>query len=123
MDLVAVEVFYDEYGNICYDTKLSMEIPEGYVGLIFPRSSISKYMTFLTNATGVIDSGYRGSILFKFKPTEAYHSRSTNHDVVYKVGDKIGQIIILPFPKIEFEESQVLSETERNDSGFGSTGN
>lgn len=56
MDLVATSKIFDKYGNVEYGTGLAMEIPEGYVGLIFPRSSISKKDLALTNAVGVIDS-------------------------------------------------------------------
>lgn len=116
LDLVAVSSTYDNYGNIVYDTGLAFEIPEGYVGLIFPRSSISKYDLRLSNAVGIIDSGYRGNVMFKFKPTNKSHE-------FYKVGDKIGQLIIIPYPKIELIESEELSDSDRGKGGFGSTGN
>jgi len=118
MDLVAVEVkFTDDY--VEYDTGLSMEIPVGYVGLIFPRSSISKYDLSLCNHVGVIDSSYRGSIKLRFKK---YIRPDENTFSVYYVGDKIGQIIIIPYPQIEFKEVTDLSDTERGDGGFGSSG-
>ena len=62
MDLVAVSKSFDDNGNTVYGTGISVEIPEGYVGLIFPRSSISKKDLLLTNSVGVIDSGYRGEL-------------------------------------------------------------
>ncbi len=123
LDLFAAEMFYDEYGNMVYDTGISLEIPEGYVGLIFPRSSVSKYTTFLTNAVGVIDSGYRGNVMVKFKPTEAYHNRLDGLASVYQIGDRVAQLIIIPYPQIELVESEELSETERGSGGFGSTNN
>lgn len=97
---------------ITYYTGLAMEIPEGYVGLLFPRSSVYKTEQRLANSVGVIDSGYRGEIMMKF-------NRSMNE---YKIGDRIGQIIILPYPQVEFEEVEELSETNRGSGGFGSTG-
>lgn len=105
-----IEVFkFFEYG-----TGLAIEIPEGYVGLIFPRSSISNMGLSLANSVGVIDSGYRGEIKLRFyKPVGL---------IPYKVGDKIGQIMIVPYPQIEFEDSEELSSSDRNISGFGSTG-
>ena len=115
MDLVAISEEWNE-GNtlVTYDTGLSMEIPEGYVGLIFPRSSISKTILELANSVGVIDSGYRGPIMLKFRyPEEGF---------VYDVGDRIGQIIILPYPEVQFEEVAELNSTERGDGAFGSTG-
>lgn len=98
-----------------YSTGLSIEIPIGYVGLIFPRSSISKTSLILTNSVGVIDSGYRGEIKFRFKVVD-------NLGIIYDKGDKIGQLIILPFPEIIFKEVEELSITERGEGGFGSTG-
>ncbi len=111
MDMTAVEAF--ESGNyITYRTGLSIEIPHGYVGMLFPRSSVYKKEQILANSVGVIDSGYRGEVMFKF-------TKSTNQ---YAVGDRIGQIIIIPYPQIEFEEVRELSETHRGSGGFGSTG-
>jgi dUTP pyrophosphatase len=126
MDLTAVSKSFDDYGNIVYGTGLAFEIPEGYVGLIFPRSSNSKKDLLLSNSVGVIDSGYRGEVTFKFKVSNLDYYGA---DVMYykgiqdyKVGDRIGQIIILPYPKIEFIEVDELSETERGSGGYGSTG-
>ena len=118
MDLTAVSMELDAYGNICYGTGLAFEIPEGYVGLIFPRSSICKKQLLLSNSVGVIDSGFRGEVTMKFKRTY----RHGTHFDIYKVGESIGQIIILPYPSIEFEEVQELSKTERDTGGYGSTG-
>ena len=115
MDLYAVTESYDKHGNYVYGTGLAIEIPEGYVGLIFPRSSISKTAHSLRNAVGVIDSGYRGEVMLKF-------DINTLNSPVYKVGDRIAQIIILPYPEIEFEEAWELSKTERGSGGFGSSG-
>lgn len=118
MDLTAVSMKIDEYGNICYGTGLAFEIPEGYVGLVFPRSSNHKKGVILTNCVGVIDSGYRGEVSFKFKEI----ALGNFSKVTYKVGDRIGQIIIMPYPRIEFIEVEELSETERGTNGYGSTG-
>lgn len=115
MDLVAISEEWNEYNTmVTYDTGLSMEIPEGYVGLLFPRSSISKTDLVLANSVGVIDSGYRGPIMFKFRYNE--------EGMVYDVGDRIGQILILPYPQVQFEEVEELSTSERGEGGFGSTG-
>lgn len=113
MDLTAVSKTYDANGNIVYGTGLAFEIPEGYMGLLFPRSSNSKQDLRLTNSVGVIDSGYRGEVTFKFRP-DGPHS--------YEVGDRVGQIIIMPYPKIEFEEVESLSDSDRGTGGYGSTG-
>lgn len=114
MDLTAVtEQWNEDNTMVTYDTGISIEIPEGHVGLVFPRSSLSKTSLVLSNSVGVIDSGYRGSIMFKFRYPE--------EGLVYDVGDRIGQLIIMPYPQITFEEVDDLSSTERGDGGFGST--
>ena len=122
MDLVATSKETDKYGNIVYGTGLAFEIPKGYVGLLFPRSSISKYDMNLTNSTGVLDSGYRGEVFFKFKRPSRFTNDFNDDCSIYNVGDRIGQIIIIPYPQIEFEEVEELSETDRGTGGFGSTG-
>ena len=139
MDLVATSKYYDDNGNIVYGTGLAFEIPKGYVGLLFPRSSNSKQQLLLSNSVGVIDSGYRGEVMLKFKSSASSFSLKTliklifnpdtyitiinNFKISYYVGERIGQIIILPYPQIEFEEAEELSETERGNGGYGSTGN
>lgn len=131
MDLTAVKVTFDEYGNIVYHTGLAFEIPEGYVGLIFPRSSNCKKNLLLTNSVGVLDSGYRGEVTLRYAPNmqEVVAASSTNFDValsdecgVYDIGERVGQIIIMPYPSIEFEEAEELSQTERGTGGYGSSG-
>ena len=113
-DLTAIEKEMDNYsGQIIYRTGIAVEIPEGHVGLIFPRSSIYKTSLSLTNSVGVIDSGYRGELTFRFR---GYYQ------VAYNVGDRIGQLVILPLPLVEYEEVEELSTTERGEDGFGSTG-
>ncbi len=101
---------------LVYHTDLAMEIPDGYVGLVFPRSSISKKSLYQTNAVGVIDSNYRGEIIVKYKNTTG-----DSIPAVYNLGDKIAQLIIMPYPTIEFVETEELSETDRGEGGFGST--
>ena len=110
----------DEYGNMVYHTGIAMEIPEGHVGLIYPRSSVSKTPHSLRNHVGVVDSGYRGEIIFKFGWVESYITEQAVK--VYTAGDRIGQIIIMPYPQIEFVEVDKLSDSERGEGGFGSSG-
>lgn len=118
MDLVATsKKWNDEMQCWIYGTGLAVEIPDGFVGLIFARSSIRKYGLILTNHVGVIDSGYRGEVMLTFRPAMA----SGNN--MYNVGDKVGQIIIMPYPFIVPVEAEELSETERGTGGHGSTGN
>ena len=117
MDLTATSKWYDDDNNVCYGTGIAMEIPKGYVGLVFPRSSNAKQDLILSNSVGVIDSGYRGEITFKFKLVEDRHLAKD-----YNVGDRVGQIIIMPYPIIEFVEVEELTKTERGDGGYGSSG-
>lgn len=121
LDLTATSMTTDEYGNIVYGTGLAFEIPEGYVGLLFQRSSVCKKNIILTNCTGILDSNYRGEVLFKFKYISDEYKHGM-HDYKYNIGDRIGQIIIMPYPTIEFIECDTLSETNRGSGGFGSTG-
>lgn len=142
MDLTAISKTYDKDGNIVFGTGLAFEIPKGYVGLLFPRSSCSKTFLSLSNSVGVLDSGYRGEVLFKFKPKvniinpfklwwNTYILKNSNKSLhldvkeipshTYNVGDRVGQIVIMPYPSIEFEEVDELGVTERGIGGFGST--
>ena len=122
LDLTATFRSYDEFGNMVYHTGIAIEIPKGYVGLLFPRSSISKKQQFLTNAVGVIDSNYRGEIMLKFKPTVQAHNKVESlFNEMYEIGEKIGQLIILPYPSVNFILSDNLSDTVRGSNGFGST--
>lgn len=121
LDLVATSKSYDEFGNVVYGTSLAFEIPEGYMGLLFPRSSISMHTLSLSNSIGLIDSGFRGEVTCKFKPTMHY-SRSVQRSREYEVGERVCQLVILPYPSIEFEEVEELSTTERGTGGYGSTG-
>jgi dUTP pyrophosphatase len=121
LDMTAIASTIDNhYGFIEYNTGISVEIPEGYVGLLFPRSSVSKTDLILTNCVGVVDSGYRGEIKFRYKmPPKAYFAGLKR----FQEGDRIGQLVVMPYPTIEMEEVNELSETERGDGGYGSTGN
>lgn len=112
MDVVSVgKEIKDKF--VEYKTGLCIEIPEGHVCLIFPRSSVSKKDLMLCNSVGVLDSGYRGELIFRFQKFGKDH---------YEVGDRIGQIMILPYPQVEVEEVNELSETQRGSDGLGSTG-
>lgn len=148
LDLTATSKKYDEFGNVHYGTGLAFSIPEGFVGLLFPRSSNAKKDLLLSNSVGVVDSNYRGEISLKFKPSVVIFDGDgfapdgklgTDNDIFtdivvptskylldfqeYNIGDRIGQLIILPYPKIEFIETDDLGETNRGDGGYGHTGN
>lgn len=151
MDLTAVSVNYDDDLDVfTYHTGICIEIPEGYVGLIYPRSSIYKTDLEQTNHVGVVDSGYIGELILKMKILPSYERINIENDEfaelldsgkapafvtyqdmaenrigyysIYGIGDRIGQLIIMPYPVIEFVQTDELSETERGDAGFGSTG-
>ena len=108
-----------------FKTGLSVEIPNGYVGLLFPRSSISKTAMVLANSVGVVDSGYRGEICVRFKLDYACampNDENKNLASIYLKGDRIAQLMIVPYPTIEPEFAEEVSETERGEGGFGSSG-
>lgn len=134
MDFVAISVEYDKM-TITYRTGIAIEIPYGYVGLLFPRSSITKCDpgVMLKNSVGVIDSGYRGEIVFKmeypagFSRSEAERIGFDKYITAYeinipKMGDRVGQLIIMPYPIIKLIEVDKLNDSERGSDGFGSTG-
>ena len=100
---------------LVYHTDIAVEIPEGYTGFLFPRSSVYKKSLQLTNSVGVIDSGYRGEIMAVFKTT------TDVVPAVYKEGEKFCQLVIVPIPNIEVEEATELSESERGANGYGSS--
>lgn len=112
MDIVAVsKQETDKF--IEYGSGLAFEVPEGYVMLVFPRGSITNKDMIKKNSVGVLDAGFRGELKLRFTKLG---------DNVYEVGERIAQIMILPFPKIEFKEVNELSQTARGKGQFGSTG-
>jgi dUTP pyrophosphatase len=116
-DLVATSVDFsrDSNSQIVYGTGLAVEIPEGMVGLVFPRSSVRNYDLVMSNSVGVIDSGYRGEIMVTFNLKNPWAD-------IYKVGDRIAQLVIMPVPLVQYTEVDELSETQRGEGGHGSTG-
>ena len=112
MDVVAISKrVTDKF--VEYGTGLAFDVPEGYVMLVFSRGSVSKKDLVLANSVGVLDSGYRGELMIRFQ--------SVGKDY-YEVGERVAQVMVLPYPKIEFDEVEELSETVRGDGKFGSTG-
>lgn len=94
---------------------LAVEIPKGYMGLLLPRSSMSKTPLRCANSVGVIDADYRGELSI------AYENISCSDYMIFR-GDRIAQLIIVPIAIVDVEEVQTLSETERGNGGYGSTG-
>lgn len=116
IDLVAVSLDKtEEYWE--YGTGLALEIPSHMVGLIFPRSSISHTPHCLRNSVGVIDSGYRGEIKLRMSVPFCESEMKA-----YKVGDRVGQLVILECPLLKIIESDELDGSQRGDDGFGSSG-
>lgn len=121
MDLYAVDVkkhidsLTDETTKLIIDSGVAFEIPDGFVGLLFARSSVQSTGLRLSNSVGVIDSGYRGPVKAVFDIIDP----SLSH---YEVGDRFAQLMIIPRPPVEFEEVKDLSHTQRGEGGFGSTG-
>lgn len=146
MDLYATSRKVDEYGNTVYGTGIAVEIPKGYAAFIFPRSSNSKKALLLANSVGIIDSGYTGEIVLKYRSTTCgirlcklidrirfflfgtFDSDrllvSYFHDInrEYKIGDRIGQMVIMPYPRVMLIQVPELGNSERGSNGFGSTG-
>lgn len=102
---------------LVYHTDIAVEIPNGYVGFLVPRSSIARKSLTLTNSIGTIDAGYRGEIMAKMKATT---------DVVpaiYKQSDKFAQLVIVPYMHCDIVEAEELSASDRGENGYGSTDN
>lgn len=97
-----------------YKTGLSFEVPRGHVMLVFPRGSNTKSDLILGNCVGVLDSGYRGELIIRFN--------ILGDRLHYEVGDRIAQIMILPYPEVKFVESEELGGSARGEGRFGSTG-
>ena len=116
MDLTITREIENTSFSVSYGFGIAMEIPKGFVGLVFPRSSVRNQDLILSNCVGVIDSGYRGELQATFKKTNGLDS------IKYKVGERGAQIVILPYPTIYMTEVPELSNTERGEGGFGSTG-
>lgn len=140
LDLVATSKSHDEKGNTVYGTGLAFAIPKGCVGLLFPRSSNASKDLLLSNSVGVLDSNYRGEVSFKYKKTVRVPYFGTIRNILcdlgmcnkhvvkncegddYKIGDRVGQLIVLPYPKVDFLITEDLGETNRGEGGYGSTG-
>lgn len=115
-DLTATDVDFDEnLGVVTYHTGVAMEIPHGCAGFLFPRSSVYKTGLIHADCVGVVDSDYRGEILFRYY--------DVNSGDLYAVGDRVGQIVIMPvFNNFLWFRADNLTDTERGNGGFGSTG-
>lgn len=131
-DMTAISLEYDEYGNAVFGFGWAFEIPEGYGGFLFPRSSATKYDVEMNNSVGIVDCWYRGEVKAKFRPISTKPVRGSQTDSVevycdgkariFKVGEKVAQMVILKLPQVEFVESDELSDTPRGAGGWGHSG-
>lgn len=135
LDIVATRREFDpETECQIYHTDLAIEIPKGYVGLLFPKSNISNRTITLANCVGVIDSDYRGEIMAKFKANFNHNLENIkrgdwllrflfrhvySYKRSYEEKESIVQLIIIPYPKINLLEVEELTPTLRADKGFG----
>ena len=102
---------------LVYHTDIAVEIPEGHVGLLFMKSGVAKRSISLCNAVGVIDAGYRGEIMLKYKVT------TDAIPTVYQPGEACGQLVVVPVQILEPVMVDELSSTERGEMGFGEADN
>jgi dUTP pyrophosphatase len=104
-------------GRVMIPTGLALAIPEGFGGLVLPRSglAINNGVTCI-NAPGLIDAGYRGEV----KVALVNHDPTTEYEV--HKGDRIAQLVVLAMPKVRFSTVDELPSSSRGDGGFGSTG-
>ena len=116
-DIYALEGFTVKAGEtVLAKTGLAAEIPEGYVGLMCARSGIAlKRGLAPANKVGIVDSDYRGELMV------AIHNHS-NTDQSIEAGERMAQLVIVPYLRAEYELADTLSETSRGEGGFGSTG-
>ena len=136
MDMTAIDLEYDvEHDCYIYHTGIAMESEYGFGAFLFPRSSNCKTEAYLTNHVGIGDSAiYRGEIQFRFKNRNPYRksfweciTRKVNVKralkfAPYEVGDRVGQMVVLPYPMVESKVVDELSDSVRGSGGFGSTG-
>ena len=112
IDLTAVSKEHIGENLIKYGFGLSFEIPEGFVGFIFPRSSIYKKQQMILNSVGVVDSNFRGEVSVIMNDS----------DNSYQIGERVAQLVIMPHPYINLVEVEELTNTTRGNGGYGSTG-
>lgn len=102
--------------TVLVHTGLAMEIPEGYAGLIYARSGLaSKRGLAPANKVGVVDADYRGEVMV------ALHNHSDKLQTI-TCGERIAQLVVAPFLRVDYTQAETLSDTVRGEGGFGSTG-
>ena len=103
-----------EFRQIRYGLGFSLEVPEGFSALILPRSSICRTSMRLTNGVGLIDRDYRGEVSAVFDVVG-------EGNLLYGIGERVAQMLIVPAPLFQLEQVDELSATSRGDGGYGST--
>jgi len=116
-DVYATSVTAEYGGKVTYGLGFATEIPVGYMGILVPRSNITKHKWVMNNSTGIIDSDYRGEWMMKLNSIG-----KDFEELPYAVGDRIGQIYFIPILPTTFEEVSSLDDSARGEGGFGSTG-
>ena len=117
-DVYAASVKIERPNKMIVGLGFATEIPKGYKGIIVPRSSLSKENWVLANSIGVIDADYRGEWMVVFRCL----GEMISHPLPFGVGDRCAQIYFEQILDAEFIETEDLSNTERGEGGFGSTG-
>lgn len=113
---IEVKTVISPHTTVMIPTGLSMEIPDGYFGAIFARSGLAvKESLRPANCVGVVDSDYRGEFMI------ALHNDGDKERIVEPY-ERIAQMVVIPYLQVDFEETDSLSDTERGEGGFGSTG-
>ena len=116
LDLCAMNMaVIDPWSTALIHTGLSVEIPDGYYGALYVRSSVARTGLVLTTGTSVIDSDYRGEVLIELRNV----SKSIH---IVNPGDRIAQLVFQPYERVEVVEADELNDTDRGSGGFGSTG-
>lgn len=130
MDMTAISMDYDsKYDMYVYHTGLAVESDKGYGMFLFPRSSNRKTDAYLCNHVGIVDCViYRGEICFCYKNRDSLNwvqklFINPIDKAPYNVGDRVGQMVVFPYPTVNVEIVDELRDSERGENGFGSTGN
>ena len=128
-DVVATEIVKQDSYNVTVKLGFATEIPEGYKGVVVPRSSFTQKGWVMQNSPAQIDSDYRGEWMLKFQAL-TFDAISTRHNLIdllpedfpYEVGDRVAQVYFEKVEQAEFVVVDDLESTQRGEGGFGSTG-
>ena len=128
-DVVATEIVKQDSYNVTVKLGFATEIPEGYKGVVVPRSSFTQKGWVMQNSPAQIDSDYRGEWMLKFQSL-TFDAVSTRHNLIdllpedfpYEVGDRVAQVYFEKVERAEFVVVDDLESTQRGEGGFGSTG-